>query len=282
MDGRKLREEAKFGSNNTRTPRSFVRQSDQGAAQATPVHPPRNGALSPPLPADMTSSSPFTTSSAFLESCSTSDILTYTVATSATIDESAPRPVLAQPDDHALSSSTFFPSQQNTTGFILSRVVEDAFALELRWVAFSRSRGDEIETEEGQPGSSSNAFADLDKHPGTLPPVRFVFPARLVPGAVAAFALAPDGKHLEVYAVTEARYLYVLTFPLETLFYGADLAGEDAPEWSDEFKLESLEGRTPVLMKGIEDGRVVVACADGFVACMDFATGACLPPHFTE
>ncbi|BGP12916.1 hypothetical protein JCM10213_004335 [Rhodosporidiobolus nylandii] len=215
----------------------------------------------------MASTSRYTTATAFLETVSPSDVVTYTVPTVAPIDDEHREPRLAQPDDHALTSSTFFPSRRNTTGFVLSRVVEDAFALELRWVAFSRSTGTAGDEDMDQDGGE-NPFAELDAHPGTLPPVRFVFPARLIPQP--AFTVSPDGQQLEVYAVTEAGYLYVLSFPLESLFYAEDLDSEQAPEWSDEFKLESLEGRTPVLMQGIEDGRVVVACADGFVACVDF------------
>ncbi|GAA5862780.1 hypothetical protein JCM8547_006543 [Rhodosporidiobolus lusitaniae] len=215
------------------------------------------------------SSSRFSTATAWLETSSSTDLVTYTVPTSEPIDEQDQQPVLAQPDDHALWSSSFFPSQLNTSSFVLARVVEDAFALELRWVAFSRTAP---ASEDGSysPSPSSSPFADLDAHPGTLPPVRFVFPSRLIHGAP-SFALSPNGDHLEVYAVTEAGFLYVLTFPLETLFYGAELGNKDATEWSDEFRLESVEGRTAVLMEGIEDGRVAVACADGFVTLVDFA-----------
>ncbi|GAA5902148.1 hypothetical protein JCM6882_006713 [Rhodosporidiobolus microsporus] len=225
-------------------------------------------------------SSRYTTTTAFLESCSTTDILTYTVPTSSPIDESAPPPQLNQPDDHALESSTFFPPGMGTTGFVLSRVVEDGFALEVRWCAFSRGStggGHELQAmdQDGGSGDSpspppTNPFAELDAHPGTLPPVRFVFPARLVP--FPSFTLSPDSTHLEAYAVTAAGNLYVLSFPLESLFYGADLAeGGEGGEWSDEFRLETVEGRTPVLVEGTEDGRVLVACEDGFVVCVDFA-----------
>ncbi|GAA5831797.1 hypothetical protein JCM11251_003887 [Rhodosporidiobolus azoricus] len=225
----------------------------------------------------MTSSSRFTTTTAFLESCSTLEVLNYTVPTSSPIDESAPPARIDQADDHALESSTFFPSGMGSTGFVLSRTVEDGFVLELRWCAFSRGSsppaGQQLRAMDQDDGSASpspaNPFADLDAHPGTLPPVRFVFPARLVPSP--SFTLSPDNTHLEVYAVTTAGNLYVLSFPIESLFYGADLAEEgEGAEWSDEFRLESLVGRTPVLMKGTEDGRVVVACEDGHVACVDF------------
>ncbi|GAA6035119.1 hypothetical protein JCM8097_006370 [Rhodosporidiobolus ruineniae] len=229
----------------------------------------------------MASTSRYSTASAFLETCSTQDIVTHTVSTSAPVDDSPVTPALAQPDDHALSTTTFFPPSTSSTapasnGFVLSRLVEDAYALELRWVAFARGpvagTGDQDmgdgSADEGQQGQAS-PYADLDSHPGILPPVRFVFPSRLIPSP--SFALSPEGTHLEVFAVSEAGYLYVLTFPLESLFYGDDLGSADAEDWSDEFKLESVEGRTPVLMQGVEDGRVIVACEDGFVACVDFA-----------
>ncbi|GAA5977403.1 hypothetical protein JCM11641_000087 [Rhodosporidiobolus odoratus] len=227
----------------------------------------------------MASLSRYTTSTAFLEQVSAPDILTYTVPTTSRIDDTAPPPQLAQPDDHAIASQTFFPSTKATTGFVLARVVEDGFALELRWVAFSRkpsagtaNDGMDDDASSPPPQELDNLFSDLDAHPGTLPPVRLIFPSPLVPSP--SFALSPSSptSHLEVYAVTEAGYLYVLSFPLESLFYGPELGvQEDSADWSDEFRLESLEGRSPVLVKGVEDGRVVVGCADGFVACVDFA-----------
>ncbi|GAA6005692.1 hypothetical protein JCM10207_005297 [Rhodosporidiobolus poonsookiae] len=227
----------------------------------------------------MASTSRYTTATAFLEQCSTQDIVSYPVPTHSTPDDDAPPPVLAQPDDHALVSTSFFPQTgRKATGFVLARTVEDAYALELRWVSFSLSSDgqppqDGMDQDQNGDGASSepNPFAELDAHPGTLPPVRFVFPARLVP--TPSFTLAGEGadRRLEVYAVTDAGYLYVLSFPLDSLFYGADLASDDAPEWSEEFRLESVEGRLPVLMQGVEDGRVIVACEDGHVTCVDFA-----------
>ncbi|BGP36873.1 hypothetical protein JCM10449v2_000775 [Rhodotorula kratochvilovae] len=207
----------------------------------------------------------YTTATAFLEHCSTLDLLSYPVPTAAPIDDSAPPPALAQPD-HALYSATWVPRAQDdaaSTGFVLARVVEDAYALELRWTAFSRSPASSAQ------GSSGNAFADLDAHPGTLPPVRFVFPSRLVPAP--AFVVSASTSRLQVACLTEAGYLYTLSFPLATLFYDEKhLAGDD---WCEEFKVDSLDGRTPVVMHGVDEGRVIVGCEDGFAVSVEIAQG---------
>ncbi|GAA5890373.1 hypothetical protein JCM8208_002795 [Rhodotorula glutinis] len=215
----------------------------------------------------------YTTATAFLEHCSTLDLLSYPVPTSAPVDETAPPPALAQAD-HALYSSTWFPRAHDgapqSTGFVLARIVEDAYALELRWVAFSRgsNNGTTAST-----GSSSNPFADLDSHPGTLPPVRFVFPSRLVPSPafVVSTSTSPSSSRLQLACVTEAGYLYTLSFPLATLFYDDEhLAGDD---WCEEFKIDSLEGRVPVLAHGVDEGRVIVGCEDGFAVSVEIAQG---------
>ncbi|BGP29003.1 hypothetical protein JCM10296v2_000739 [Rhodotorula toruloides] len=220
----------------------------------------------------MALSSRYTTATAFLEHASTADFFSYTVPTSAPIDESAPPPTLAQ-EDHALASSTWFPTAEEggqSTGFVLSRIVEDAYTLELRWCAFSRTARQEGHSMD-QDGTA-NAFEDLDKHPGTLPPVRFTFPSRLVPTpSFVVIASSSTDKQLQIYCLTEAGYLYILTFPLSSLFYAAEGLGEG--EWSDEYKVESLEGRTPVLVQGVDEGRVVVGCTDGFAVCVELAEG---------
>lgn len=220
----------------------------------------------------MAASSRYTTATAFLEHASTADFFSYTVPTSAPIDESAPPPTLAQ-EDHALATSTWFPSAEEggqTTGFVLSRIVEDAYTLELRWCAFSRRAGQEGDLMDQD--AAENAFEDLDKHPGTLPPVRFTFPSRLVPTpSFVVTASSSTDKQLQIYCLTEAGYLYILSFPLSSLFYAAEGLGEG--EWSDEYKVESLEGRTPVLVHGVDEGRVVVGCADGFAVCVELAEG---------
>ena len=219
----------------------------------------------------------YTTATAFLEHCSTLDLVSYPVPTSAPVDETAPPPALAQAD-HALYSSTWLPRAQDgaqqSAGFVLARIVEDAYALELRWVAFSRG-GTTTNS------SSSSPFADLDAHPGTLPPVRFVFPSRLVPSpafvvSTSTSTSSPSDSRLQLACVTEAGYLYTLSFPLATLFYDdKHLAGD---EWCEEFKVDSLEGRVPVLVHGVDEGRVIIGCEDGFAVSVEIAQGegACL------
>ncbi|GAA5962589.1 hypothetical protein JCM21900_000955 [Sporobolomyces salmonicolor] len=210
----------------------------------------------------------YSTATAFLEHASTADDFHYEVPSSAPLPKSAPPSLLAQAD-HALSSSTFFPPYARTDGFVLARIVEDAYQLELRWVAFSR-RGQHQAVEQAMDEDpSASPFADLDAHPGTLPPVRFIFPARLVPNP--SFAILESTSQLQVYCLTEEGYLYVLSFPLESLFYQPTLANEP---WSEEFRIESLAGRTPVLMQGVDEGRIVVGCADGFTVGLEIVRRA--------
>ncbi|GAA6053519.1 hypothetical protein JCM3770_000306 [Rhodotorula araucariae] len=207
----------------------------------------------------------YTTATAFLENCSTLDIVPYTVPTAAPVDESAPPPALAQPD-HALYSSTWVPSTQDgapSTGFVLARVVEDAYALELRWTAFSRSPPSSTQSNNASP------FADLDAHPGTLPPVRFVFPSRLVP--TPAFVVTHSTSRLQLACLTEAGYLYTLSFPLAGLFYDEKHLADD--DWCEEFQVSSLDGRTPVVMHGVDEGRIIVGCEDGFAVSVEIAQG---------
>ncbi|BGP21800.1 nuclear pore complex protein Nup160 [Rhodotorula toruloides] len=220
----------------------------------------------------MALSSRYTTATAFLEHASTADFFSYTVPTSAPIDQSAPPPTLAQ-EDHALATSTWFSSHEEggqSTGFVLSRIVEDAYTLELRWCAFSRTARQKRDSMDHD--GAGNAFEDLDEHSGTLPPVRFTFPSRLVPTpSFVVTASSSINKQLEIYCLTEAGYLYVLTFPLTSLFYAVE--GLGLGEWSDEYKVESLEGRTPVLVQGVDEGRCVVGCADGFAVCVELVEG---------
>ncbi|GAA5902615.1 hypothetical protein JCM5296_000723 [Sporobolomyces johnsonii] len=210
----------------------------------------------------------YSTATAFLEHATTTDDYLYEVPSSAPLPKFTPPPLLAQAD-HALSSSTFFPPYAGTDGFVLARIVGDAYELELRWVAFSRRGGVQaVEPAAMDEDSSASPFADLDAHPGTLRPVRFTFPARLVPNP--SFAILESTGQLQVYCLTEAGYLYVLSFPLESLFYTPTLANEP---WSEEFRVVSLEGRTPVLVQGVDEGRVVVGCADGFAVGIEIVEG---------
>jgi hypothetical protein len=156
----------------------------------------------------------------------------------------------------------------------LARIIEDAFTLELRWVSFTK------EESKGEEGGKKNPFMELDQHPGTLAPVRFTFPARLVPNPsfnIVNAATSEDERDededssLQILTLSEAGYLYALTFPLDTLFYGI---GNEEGDWSEEFKVDGLEGRTPVLMEGAEEGRVVVACSDGHSLVVEIADGS--------
>lgn len=218
----------------------------------------------------------YSTATAFLEHASTADDFHYEVPSSAPLPKSAPPSLLAQAD-HALSSSTFFPPYARTDGFVLARIVEDAYQLELRWVAFSRRSQHQAVEQAMDEDSSTSPFADLDAHPGTLPPVRFIFPARLVPNP--SFAILESTSQLQVYCLTKEGYLYVLSFPLESLFYQPTLANEP---WSEEFRIESLAGRTPVLMQGVDEGRLVVGCADGFTVGLEIVRRAGEYPLFAD
>ena len=198
----------------------------------------------------------YTTCTSFLEHCSTSTVLTYTVPTSYPISSLSPPPLLSQ-EDHALYSQTLFPSSPST-GFILSRIIEDGYTLELRWVAFTR--GEEKEKQGG--------FEELDKHPATLTSVRFIFPSRLIPSPSFTY----QEETLQVCAITEAGLMYTLSFATKDgLFYDGKIGGNE--EWSEEFLVEGLQGKEPVLMKGAEEGRVVVACKDGTSLVVEIAEG---------
>lgn len=219
---------------------------------------------------------PYTTASAFLEHASTVEGLSYTVPTAAPIEPVAPTPLLDQ-QDHALYSTAFFPSQDvggNTTGFVLARVIEDAYTLELRWCALSRNAPAPSGVRQDGGALPANAFAELDSHPGTLPPVSFVFPSRLVPTPTFAVleASGDSGRQLQVFCVTEAGYLYTLTFPLPSLFYAADVLAEG--NWSAENRVEALEGRTPVLLHEVDEDRVVIATAEGQLVCAELTANA--------
>ncbi|GAA5955260.1 hypothetical protein JCM3765_003262 [Sporobolomyces pararoseus] len=217
------------------------------------------------------SSERFTTATSFLEHCSTDQILNYTVPTDSIIQETAPVPILNQPVDHALSSCTYFPptttssSSCSTGGFILSRILEDGFTLELRWSKFFKDTSE-------RDGDGDERFRELEQHPGTLAPVRFTFPSRLIPDPCFNIIYQQEEEEeegegeevLQVLTVSEAGYLYSLNFPLDTLFYSLPEQGRQG-DWSEEFKVEGLENKLPVLLKGVpqQSGRVVIACKDG-------------------
>jgi len=67
--------------------------------------------------------------------------------------------------------------------------------------------------------------------------------------------------------------LYTLNFDTKGgLFYDGLIATTEE-EWSEEFWVEGLQGKEPVLMKGVEEGRVIVACADGSSLVVEIAEG---------
>ncbi|KAM0756678.1 hypothetical protein T439DRAFT_309129 [Meredithblackwellia eburnea MCA 4105] len=199
-----------------------------------------------------------TTASCFLEHASTAEFITYSVPSNAPdfndYDDTR-TPILAQ-DEHALSAETFFPpassklAKNDKNGFILARIIEDGFTLELRWLSLVHC-------------TQSSLLEGFDAS-ATLPPVRFVFPSRLVPSPTFSI-LNLDQHHnqqsLQVYAVTEQGYLYALTFSGDRAFYASEMMEEGG--WCEEFKVEGLQGRTPVLVKGVDEGRVVVATKEG-------------------
>ncbi|GAA5940387.1 uncharacterized protein JCM15063_002619 [Sporobolomyces koalae] len=205
----------------------------------------------------------FRTATAFLEHASTLDVLTHTVPTALPIEHEAPPPILNQ-SDHALYSQTYFPSSSSAAGFILSRIIEDGFTLELRWVNSHLAPDSQFE---------------LDQHPQTLAPVRFTFPARLVPTPAFNWIDNDDNddddreSRLEILAVTEAGNLYALTFAQPSLFYQLD---PDAHTWSEEFPVQHLEHRTPVLTHGREEGSLVIAAADGSNVVVEIAQDGAL------
>ncbi|KAL8286711.1 hypothetical protein RQP46_004239 [Phenoliferia psychrophenolica] len=182
------------------------------------------------------------TCTAFLELGTTGGIEEHLVPTNSLASDEAEREaVLEQSDDHALVSSTFFPPEDKG-GFVLSRVVEDGYALELRWM--SRSTG---------PGEHDER---------TFPPARFAFPARVVSSP--AFAMV-DGA-LQVIVLSEHGYLYALIFTIPTLFNETNL---EEGEWSHEFKVLALEGRVPVLLHQVDHRRVIIATEDGFTVAVN-------------
>ncbi|GAA5990570.1 hypothetical protein JCM5350_001037, partial [Sporobolomyces pararoseus] len=113
------------------------------------------------------------------------------------------------------------------------------------------------------------------QHPATLAPVRFTFPSRLIPdpsfNIVSTFSEEEEEQEedveeeevLQVSTVSEAGYYYSLNFPLDTLFYSLQQGTEN--DWSQEFKVEGLQNKVPVLMKGVpqQPGSLVIACKDG-------------------
>lgn len=207
--------------------------------------------------------SSWTTATAFLTS--NDEIITYTIETaSPAIDQSFISPPALAQNDHSISSTTFFPRQSN--GFISARVIEDGYVLELKWVTLLRGS-----MAPGRQNVEESYFVELDNSKMDLPPVRFIFPSRII--STPFICSGEESTSVQVRMVTEEGYLYALKFTETTLFY-ADL-GEHG-EWSEEYKVISLEGRTPVLLHGVSEGSVVIACLDGFIVRVtDEGTTSC-------
>jgi nuclear pore complex protein Nup160 len=198
-----------------------------------------------------------TTASAYLPS--TDDIVSFTIPTKSPVSQlESTIPTLAQ-SDQAISSTSFFPSHSRCSGFVLARVVEDGYVLELRWMTFVR--GSRLEMEMGREGETENPFAELDDSSSDLPPIRFIFPARIVSNPF--LTLVVGSQALQVRILTHEGYLYSLMFKDSTLFYSSELADRD--DWSEEYKVGSLEGRRPALLHGVAEGFVVIGCTDSFL-----------------
>ncbi|KAK4699982.1 hypothetical protein P7C70_g6268, partial [Phenoliferia sp. Uapishka_3] len=199
----------------------------------------------------------FNTATAFLELCTTQGFVEHTVPTETLASDTPERPpFLAQSDDHALHSTTFF-NPNDRSSFVLSRIIDDGYALELSNVSYTAG-----------PSSSATATSSAKGHQQrtrTLPPVRFSFPSRLIPNP--AFSILDNGD-LQVHALTDEGYLYVLWFSGQTWFNEPALEDE---VWSAEFKVEGLEGKVPVGLWAVDERRVVVAAEDGsaFVVQVD-------------
>lgn len=203
----------------------------------------------------------YTTATTFLEHASSNLFTTYHIPTNspASLDEE-PEPLLNQPD-HALSSTTFQPLNSNGST-ILCRIIEDGYTLELRWLNFIRENPSS--GSRNNVGVAGGKYKELNQQ-GTLPPIRFVFPSRLVPTPFTTIVNSNESNEsvLQLYALTESGYLYVLNFSNNLLFYSPTLSLEET-RYSQEYKVDYLEGRVPVLMHGVAAGRVIVGCSDGF------------------
>lgn len=190
----------------------------------------------------------------WLEHCSTSEFVTYTVPTASISAELPQAESITVQEEHASWSDTFLPPYALSKGFLLARIVESGRTLELRWLNTTHE-------------ASTASFADLDAS-NNLMPVRFVFPAKIVPGVT--MSLLEDERRLQVCALTEEGYLHVLTFNSPHFFYATNLEDTD---WSEEIIVGGLEGKRPTLVHGIDSSRIVVACSDGSTICVTIGNG---------
>jgi hypothetical protein len=199
----------------------------------------------------------YTLASAYWEHATHAELISYKVPTTQPFDQLAlvdDIDHLAQPE-HAISSSTAFPpSSSNASGFIVSRLIANRSTLELSWVQLSRASS-----------TSQSSFLKLDQSP-TLPPVRFEFPNKLIHQPVIIFG--DDSPSLDVFALSVTGQLYHLTFSGESLFYAEELT-----HWSQEYTVEGLDGKVPVLLESIDSSRVIVGCEDGTAFAVEVVGG---------
>lgn len=221
-----------------------------------------------PLDSSMTAVRKFTTSISYLIDHEATEVIIPTISDQ---DEHQSTPVstlLAQ-ECHAHSSSVYFPP--GTAGFIQNRVIEDGYTLELRWTSTIKgpAPNSRVSMQDNAP------FTQLDDQHSTLAPVRFIFPARIAPHPAFIISTNDNGsKELHLYVVTVAGYLYVLKFDQPSLFYALDRDDLQDSDWCEEIKVASLDGKSPILMDCVDEGRVTVACSDSFAVALTLAEGS--------
>lgn len=158
--------------------------------------------------------------------------------------------------EHALSNSVLLPA---SLGFAIARVIDNGKVLELRWSSFTRKAdANEMQTEYDNPGP----YTDLDE--AALPPVRFVFPQRIVPSI--ALVEHPNKSAIFVTVLTENGYLFRLTFTGPGYFCYPEYFPE---QYSTEYAVSLLTDRTPVLLHGIDCDTILIACTDGTLIKLD-------------
>lgn len=164
--------------------------------------------------------------------------------------------LLVQSTAPVVPATVFFPP--DAQGFVLARVLDAGDTLELTWLSLT------------QGAAPDSPCAELE-HAGALPPVHFVFPARILPSP--AFVLVEDT--LRVHVLTEDGYFYALSFPVANLFYADGLGADES--FSEEHRVLALDGHVPVLMHGSGVGKAVIGCADGFVVSLEMMQGTNRP-----
>ena len=160
--------------------------------------------------------------------------------------------------EHALDNSILMPT---ALGFVVARVINNGLTLELRWSKFATKIRDEDESmvlDEANEGS----YSTLDNEV-SLPPTQFLFSDKIVPSV----ALSEDVKKSALYVVvlTQNGFLYRLTFSGPAYFSASELPGN----YSVDHGVTLLNGRSPILLHGIDTDSVLVACTDGSIIKVD-------------